>query len=93
MSLTPAKKPPRAERIMLLHRFLSGTLEFISQAIKTVVRIEHLRNVRNLQVLGFCKLQRDIDQLNCEEPEQNLHQIGKPHAHSEAPFLIDLAEC
>ena len=93
MSLTPAKKPPRAERIMLLQRLLSGMLEFMSQAIKTVVSIEHLRNVRKLKVLGFCKLQRDIHQLNCEEPEQYLHQISQAHAHPEVPFLVNLAEC
>ena len=82
MSLTPAKKPPRAERTMLLQRLLSGMLESMSQAIKTVVRIEHLRKVRKLQKLGFCKIQRDIHKFDGEETEQNLHQIGKAHAHS-----------
>ena len=43
--------------------------------------------------LGFLFLQRDIHKFDGEEPEQNLHQIGKAHAHTEAPFLINLAEC
>ena len=46
--LTLAKKAPKPVRTSEKHNFRSGTTAFMIYDIRTVVSIEHLRNVKNL---------------------------------------------
>ena len=46
--ITPAIIAPIAVRKSDIYSFLSGIVELITQPTNTVVKIEHLRNVRNL---------------------------------------------
>lgn len=46
--VTPAKKPPKPDRIIEMLNFRSGTVLLINQAIRTVVKMEQRLNVKNL---------------------------------------------
>ncbi len=48
IKVTPAKKAPIPVRINEMHNLRSGTVLFINQAMRTVVRIEHRLNVKKL---------------------------------------------
>jgi len=78
MSLTPAKKAPNAVRIKLKHNLRSGIVEFIIQAIRTVVRIEHRRKVRNLIVLYYQTYKGILTSFTEKSPNNTVTKLVRP---------------